>query len=87
MNPKLRIWFEVPIIGFLVGIGGVWVGFTITQAIFIAGIIGALIVYFEDKIKDKIEPIKWGHGGDIEELESELDEVKKEIHKLKNKRK
>lgn len=85
MDSKLWIWLEMLIIGFLIGIGATWVGFTITQAIFIAGIVGALIGYFEDKIRDKIEPIKWGHGGDIEELESELDEVKKEIHKLKNK--
>lgn len=83
MDSKLGIWLKVLIIGFLIGIGGVWVGFTLVQTIFIGGIIGALIGYFEDKIRDKIEPIKWGHGGDIEELESELEEVKKEILKLK----
>lgn len=82
MNFKLQtVWLAVLVIGFLIGFVGVWVGFKIEQAIFIAMIVGALVGYFHDKI----EPLKWGHGGSIEELESELDELKEEIHKLKKK--
>lgn len=49
MDSKLGIWVKIIIIGFLIGIGGVWVGFTIAQTIFIGTIVCALVGYFEGK--------------------------------------